>query len=454
MVQGLCRALGAAALLLAGTAGASVPPDSAARLGTSLTPLGGERAGNAAGTVPAWEGAPPPPPGWQPGSRYADPYPGEKPLLQIDQANAAGYAAHLSPGQQALLQRYAGSYRMPVYPGHRNYAAPDAFYAGTLRNASHAFLEKPELAPSQAVAGIPFPFPGSGAEAVWNERLRWRGPGREGITVQASVSEDGIVSQVRMAERARFDAIDAPPYRKYGQVLAYSAVAVFEPAKLAGALRLIYDTLKPPPAAWQRSPGQRFISPSGEAGGDTPVLGANGLLDEDQIEGFDGAPDRYEWTLDGKHELYVPYNAYRVHDAGYSYAALLGAHHLNPEAARYELHRVWVVQGRCRPEQSCQWPRRTLYLDEDSWQVLLAELYDRDDRLAVLQEVHWLLAYDQPAPLQALQVVYDLAGGRYLATGMNNQAPETQFTRPEQDSLGPDEMSSWARHIGAVPPRD
>lgn len=454
MVQGFRPALAAAALLLAGAAEASVPPDTAARLGTSLTPLGGERAGNAAGTIPAWEGAPAPPPGWQPGNRYADPYPDETPLLAIDQANAAGYAAHLSPGQQALLRRYAGSYRLTVYPGHRNYAAPDAYYAGTLRNASRAFLEKPGLPPSQAVAGIPFPFPGSGAEVAWNERLRWRGPGREGTYVQASVSEDGIASQVRLAERARFDAIDAAPYRKYGQVLACSAVAVFEPAKLAGAIRLVYDTLKPPPTAWQRSPGQRFISSSGSAGGDTPVLAANGLLDEDQVEGFSGAPDRYDWTLDGKRELYVPYNAYRAHDAGFSYAALLGPHHLNPDAARYELHRVWVLQGRCRPEQSCQWPRRTLYLDEDSWQVLLAELYDRDDRLAVLQEMHWLMAYDQPAPLPVLQVVYDLVNGRYLATGMNNQAPETRFIRPELDSLAPDEMSGWAHRIGAVPPRD
>jgi hypothetical protein len=454
MAQGVRRALAAAALLLAGTAPASVPPDMAARLGASLSPLGGERAGNAAGTIPAWEGAPAPPPDWQPGSRYTDPYAGEKPLLTIDQAKAAAYAAQLSPGQQALLQRYPGSYRLPVYPGHRSYAAPEAFYAGTRRNASRAFLEKPELPPSQAVAGIPFPFPGSGAEAVWNERLRWRGPGREGSTIEASVSEDGTVSLVRLAEQARFDAIDAPPYRKFGTVLAYSAMAVFEPAKLAGALRLVYDTLKPPPMAWQRSPGQRFITASGSAGGDTPVLGANGLLNEDQIEGFDGAPDRYDWTLDGKRELYVPYNAYRLHDAGYSYAALLGPHHLNPDAARYELHRVWVLQARCRPDQSCLWPRRTLYLDEDSWQVLLAESYDRNDRLALLQEMHWLTAWDQPAPLPVAQVVYDLASGRYLVMGLNNQAPETRFIRPDQDSLAPGEMSSWARHIGAVAPRD
>jgi hypothetical protein len=447
----------AAALLAAASAGASVGPDIARQLGDRLTPLGGERAGNADGSIPAWDGGLTPdhrPADWQPGARYLDPYADEKPLRIIDKSNAADAAAHLSPGQQALLARYPDSYRLPVYPSHRSYAAPAAFYAGTLRNASQAFLDKPEEPPLQAGAGIPFPFATTGAEAMWNQRLHWRGSGRERSFVQASVAPDGTVSLVRLAERARFEAIDAPPRKKIGTVLSYAASAVFEPAKLAGSLKLVYNTLRPPLLAWQRSPGQRYISPTTEAGGDTPVLGANGLLDEDQLEGFSGPTERYDWKLSGKRELYVPYNAYRLHDAAWSLTQLLGPHHLNPDAARYELHRVWVVEGRCRPDQSCAWPRRILYLDEDSWQVLLAELYGRDDHLAVLQEVHPLMAYDQPAPLPALETVYDLAGGRYLARGMDNQLPEVRFGAPPLDGFDPDTMPRWARNIGAVAPRD
>lgn len=455
------RWIAALLCLLAGAADASVGPAVAGQLAGRLMPLGGERAGNADNSIPAWDGgltAQRRPPQWQAGSRYIDPYADEKPLLSIGKDNLAGSAARLSPGQLALFARYPDSYRLLVYPSHRSYAAPEAFYAGTYRNATQAFLDDsadtPGGTPQHAVGGIPFPVPANGAEAIWNERLRWRGSGRERTYVQISVSPDGAASLVRLAERARYEAIDAAPRKRIGAVLGYSASAVFEPAKLAGTLKLVYDTLLPPQRAWQRSPGQRFIAATSEAGGDTPVLGANGLLHEDQLEGYSGSAARYEWKLEGKRELYVPYNSYRLHDAALGYPDLLAPHHLNPDAARYELHRVWVLQGKCRAGQSCAWPHRTLYLDEDSWQVLLAELYDAADQLLAVQEVHTLMAYDQPLLLPALETVYDLAGGRYLARGMNNQAPETSFDTAPADAFDPDEMARWAKSLGAVAPKE
>lgn len=453
---------GAAALLglLAGGAAASVGPQAAAQLAGKLTPLGGERAGNAEGSIPGWDGGLTPqrrPAQWQPGGRYVDPYPDDKPLLVIDKNNVEKYAGRLSPGQQALFARYPDSYRIVVYPSRRSYAAPDAFYAGTYKNATQAYLDdsgETPGTPQRAGLGVPFPLPDNGAEAMWNQRLRWRGPGRQRVYVQTSVSPDGAVSLVRFGEHARFEPIDAPPRKRIGPVLAYIATAVFEPAKLAGTVKLLWDTLGPPPKAWQRSPGQTFVGPTSEAGADTPSLGGNGLLHEDQVEGYAGSPDRYEWKLAGKRELYVPYNSYRLHDAALGYSALLNPHHLNPDVARYELHRVWVVQGRCRPAQPCAWPRRVLYLDEDSWAVLLAELYTPDDTLTVFQEEHTLMAYDQPVLLPALETVYDLPGGRYLATGMNNQAAEVGWGAGELDGFEPGELKHWAKSIGAVPQKE
>ena len=46
----------AAAMLIAPVAFGAVSPQEAARLGAELTPLGGEKAGNADGTIPAWTG--------------------------------------------------------------------------------------------------------------------------------------------------------------------------------------------------------------------------------------------------------------------------------------------------------------------------------------------------------------------------------------------------------------
>jgi hypothetical protein len=459
-IEKLCRA-GFLLGLLAASASASVGPQAAAQLSGRLTPLGAERAGNADGSIPAWDGGLVPsrrPAQWHPGDRYVDPYSGDQPLLLIGKDQLAEYAAKLSPGLQALLARYPDSFRLPLYPTRRSYAAPDAFCAGSIHNATQAFLddggEGAAGTPQHAVAGIPFPLPGNGTEAVWNQRLRWRGPGRERTFVQASVSPDGIATLVRFAERARYETIEAPSHGKSGPVLAATANAVFGPSKLAGTLKLVLDTLLPPPQAWQLSPGQQFISSTSEAGADSQALGADGLLLEDQFEGYSGSPARYSWKLSGKHELVVPYNSYRLHDAGLHYADLLLQHHLNPAAARYELHRVWVLEGRCRPQQQCSWPRRILYLDEDSWQVLLAELYGADDHLAVVQEVHTLMAYDQALLLPALETVYDLDGGRYLVRGMNNQESEIAIGAAEADEFEPGATRRWARRLGAVAPRN
>ena len=76
----------ASALLTAGLASAKVSEEEAARLdGKDLTPLGGEVAGNADGSIPAWN------PKWKgvpdgmeyggPGEERPDPYADEEPLV-------------------------------------------------------------------------------------------------------------------------------------------------------------------------------------------------------------------------------------------------------------------------------------------------------------------------------------------------------------------------------------
>ena len=52
-----------------------------AKLGTTLTPMGAEKAGNAAGTIPAWDGGiTKPVAGYAPGGSYPDPYAADKPI--------------------------------------------------------------------------------------------------------------------------------------------------------------------------------------------------------------------------------------------------------------------------------------------------------------------------------------------------------------------------------------
>ena len=54
---------------------AAVSESEAARLGQDLTPMGAIKAGNADGTIPAWDGGiTTPPAGFKPGDHHPDPY--------------------------------------------------------------------------------------------------------------------------------------------------------------------------------------------------------------------------------------------------------------------------------------------------------------------------------------------------------------------------------------------
>ena len=90
--------------LAAGSTLAAITPQQAEQLKTTLTPLGAERAGNAAGTIPAWAGGiTQAPAGYKPGQHHPDPYTADKPQFTITKANLEQYKAHLSPGQIALF---------------------------------------------------------------------------------------------------------------------------------------------------------------------------------------------------------------------------------------------------------------------------------------------------------------------------------------------------------------
>src|SRR5690606_31563505 len=122
----------------------------------------------------------------------------------------------------------------------------------------------------------------------------------------------------------------------------------------------------------------------------------NGLATADMVDAYNGAPDRYEWTLIGKQEMLVPYNSYAVHQKGIPYEKILGAKTVNPELLRYELHRVWVVEAKLRIGFSHLYAKRRFYVDEDSWQILSVDLYGENGQLSGLQEIHPINYYDVP----------------------------------------------------------
>ena len=122
----LAGAIAALMTSLAGTAAhAAITAEQAKALGSTLTAVGAEKAGNKDGSIPAYDGGlTKPPAGYKAGDGIRpNPYANDKPKFSVDAKNMAQYAGNLTEGTKALLQQYP-DFRIDVYPTHRSVAFP------------------------------------------------------------------------------------------------------------------------------------------------------------------------------------------------------------------------------------------------------------------------------------------------------------------------------------------
>jgi hypothetical protein len=426
--------LSAAGLLFASLACGAVSPQEAARLGADLTPLGGEKAGNADGSIPAWTGGLKSPaeagfPNYHSPDHYSDPYANDKPLFTITAANMSQYAAKLSEGHKALFKTYP-DYKMVVYPTHRSGASPQRVYEATKRNATTAKLVPDGNGFTGAIDGTPFPIPQAGVEVFWNHVTRWRGVAAALQVGQAPMTASGSYTLVNFKEEFYFQFYD-PAFTEESQlnnILLFFTQETTAPARLAGEVLLVQETIdqaKESRRAWVYNPGQRRVRRAPNVAFDNPGTNADNLRTTDQFDLYNGSPQRYDWKIVGKKEIYVPYNAYRLQDGKLKYSDLLHKNHINQDLARYELHRVWVVDSTLKPGVSHIYSRRTLYVDEDSWEILVIDCYDTRGQLYRVQEGHAMNYYNLPSLWTDLELVMDLSNGRYLALGLQSEEPHS-----------------------------
>lgn len=434
------KGVAVALVLLAGNSMAAVSPQDAAKLGASLTPLGAEKAGNAAGSIPAWTGGiTQAPTGYQgSGTHHVDPFAGDKPLFTITRANLAQYRDQLTPGQVALFETYPDSFQMPVYPSRRSGSAPQWVYDNTARNAVSAKLLDGGNGFADAYGGIPFPIPQNGVEALWNHIARYRGTYVVRRASEVAVQRNGSYSLVTSQQEALFKFYDPKgSYADLNNILFYYLSFTRSPARLAGGAVLVHETLdqvKEPRQAWGYNAGQRRVRRAPNLAYDTPISAADGLRTADDTDMFNGAPDRYDWKLLGKREIYIPYNSYKLTSPEVKYKDLLQVGHLNPAYTRYELHRVWVVEGTLKTGARHIYSKRTLYLDEDSWQAAVVDQYDGRGELWRVSMAYLKNYYELPTTWSALDVFHDLQARRYHVQNLDNEEANTiDFSQPTAD---------------------
>ncbi len=411
----------ALALSISGIVQAGVSSQEAARLGQDLTPAGAEKAGNAAGTIPAWTGGLS-----SSADRYTNPYENEKPLFTITAQNADQYKDKLSPGQLAMLAKYADTFQMNVYPTHRSAAMPQKLYETIAQNATNASLIENGNGIAGAVEAVPFPIPANGLEVIWNHMTRFRGGSLERTFVQVPVQANGAFTAVKINEKMAWPTYlsDAYDPKTDDNILFYFVQEVQAPARLTGNVLLVHETMNQitqPRQAWTYNAGQRRVRRAPQIAYDAPGTATDGQRTTDNLDMFNGAPDRYNWKLIGKQELYIPYNSFKLADRGLKYDDILQVGHLNPELTRYELHRVWKVEATLKEGARHVYAKRTFYIDEDSWQAAIVDHYDGRGELWRVGEEHEFQYRDVDVPWTVAEMLYDLQSGRYLAGSLTNE---------------------------------
>ncbi|NBA96921.1 DUF1329 domain-containing protein [Pseudomonas sp. R5(2019)] len=398
-------------MALAMGAQASVSSQEAAKLGASLTLVGAEKAGNADGSIPAYEGGlTTAPASFKTGdSMRPDPFAGEKPLLVINGKNVDQYKGMLTATTVELAKRYP-SYRIDVYPTHRTAALPQAVLNNSRKNATAAKSLKGGLAIDNALPGVLFPIPQSGAEAMWNFLLRYQGVNINSKYDSWSVDAAGVPSLVVTGEAF----ISFPMYENLSKPIDNAEIyhqmklSYTGPARRAGESIMLKNAVNPtqqPGRGWQYLPGQRRIKSVSILAYDTPNPHTARAL------------DRYDWKLLGKQEMIVPYNTYKL-----TYAqdpkSLTTPNHLAPDFVRWEKHRVWVVEGNLKAGAQHIYQKRRFYLDEDSWAALASDQYDARGQLYRGSFAFLSQSYDKQVPDATPFMTYDLARGTYNINGV------------------------------------
>jgi len=437
--RSFARVVLSAALVASFGAGQTVVAADLAQL-DKLTPSGAEKEGNKDGTIPAWQGAEAPLPGWEWGKprlafwKHKD----EKPLFTIDKSNVDKYAEKLSVGQQAMLKQVK-DYRMDVYPSHRTCGVPDFVAANTRKNLNASKLDANGWSLKEAtVPGYPFPIPATGVEAMWNSKMRYRGVGIDYKgTITAVSPRRGSTEWIRAdSEQTLFipwGAKGSHPLSSYPPVEFYVYFAYESPAALAGqALAITQYLNQAENETFYYFPGQRRVRRMPTYSHDAPQIGMENQYTLDEPNVFNGALDRFDWKLAGKKEIYIPYNDFGALDFQGKFEDFARNDFVAQSHRRYELHRVWVIEATVKAGMRHSAPKRTIYLDEDSWAPVMMDDFDGQNKLAKMREGFPIPVYETGTCDVMPMVQNNLAEGRYVVdTGTSGVGKDIRwFTEP------------------------
>jgi hypothetical protein len=259
---------------------------------------------------------------------------------------------------------------------------------------------------------------------MWNHSLRWRGGSVVRVYNWFPVDARGRYFTVRVVDAIAFDQQGYMKESRPNRLANFYALYL-APANIEGQLTLVWEPINQTEQSrqtWTYQTQSRRVVRLPSLAHDDLDKRTQGLRTSDQYDGWNGAPDLYDWKLLAKREMFIPYNSYKLSSKKLKYADILQPGHVNPDLLRYELHRVWVIEATLRPGKRHRYPRRIFYLDEDTWQVSMEEDYDRNGKLWRFGNHPAMQFYDVLVPWYRAMIHHDFKAGAYLASDLDNES--------------------------------
>ena len=202
---------------------------------------------------------------------------------------------------------------MNVYPTRRSAAWPRRVLAEVKQQAPLARTDGDRLL-DVGRSAVPFPITADPLQMMWNHTLRWRGGSVKREFVWVPVTSSGRYFTVRVLEQSpstsRATCAQPRPNR------LSTARHVSRTGEHRGAADADLGAGRPGRARVARPgrtrPLSRRVLRVPSLAYDDLDPRTQGLRTTDQYDGWNGAPDLYDWKLLGKREMFIPYNSYKL----------------------------------------------------------------------------------------------------------------------------------------------
>ena len=360
---------------------------------------------------------------------YPDPFSEDKIIFTITNENYLEFSENLlTVGQVEMFKKYPETFKMNIYKSRRSCAVPPEVLALT---KSNAILTDGGEGIEGVVGSIPFPQPSEALHHVWNHILRYRGVEISGSSPFFLIDPDG--SRVLGAGEAIAKNYWNPFTKNDKGLQGMLMTKVTHPPRLADASTLVIESLNAymiPRKAWVYNPGTRRVRRAPDIAYDYKPSASQGLTTTDQFDGFNGAKDRYDWESLGSQVRLMPYNAYKFHETPMD--EVLDPYHVNQDYLRYELVNVNVVSAKLKKDKRHIIPKRVMYFDLDSHNMLVEETFDSNSEVMAYREFPLINFYDQPMCLSIHSATYDFDTRRYqLASVRSIDIPKIEWRLEE-----------------------